>query len=77
MPRRPQDMRTHDRSLGNFLLYLGIRRSSRSLSQSPFRRAVVLGLHRAKQSNDFTRFFERRFHQVLVEETLIRDLSRG
>ena len=54
VPRWTQDMRAHDRSRGDFFLYVSICRSSRSLSKSPLRRSVVLGLHRAQQSDDLT-----------------------
>jgi len=70
-------MRAHDRSLGDFSLYVNVRCSSRSLSQPPLRRAIILGLHRPKQGYDFTRSIERGLHQMLVGEALIRDPTRS
>jgi len=70
-------MRAHDRSRGDFPLYVSVCRTARSLRQSPFGRAIILRLHGTKQSNNFTRSGERRLHQMLIDEALTRDPTRG
>src|SRR4051812_35416846 len=78
MPRRAHDVRAKNASLVTRTLYLGARRSVRHAKpKRPFRRLVLLCLHRTEPGHNVLRPAKTWRRNVLVSQPTFRDCHRN